>query len=515
MDESQKEPSLIRAAQYVRMSTEHQQYSTDNQSDIILEYAKINGMEIVRTYADEGKSGLTIAGRPSLQQMLDDVEGGHADYEVILVYDISRFGRFQDSDEAAHYEYLCKKKKVRIDYCAEMFKNDGSLTSMILKSIKRSMAAEFSRDLSTKVFYGQCKLIHRGYRQGGIAGFGLRRMLVDTDGVHLQELKIGEKKSLQTEHVVLIKGPQEEVDTVHWIYDQFINHGKKESQIAAALNAKNITTDLGRLWNRGTINQILTNEKYIGNNIYNRQSFKLKKERVKNPPDKWIRNDDAFPALIEKDLFYTAQGMMLYRSRTYSKKEMISLLEELYRKKGYLSGIIIDQCDNLPTSNVYQSRFGSLLEAYKLVGFTPATDYSYLEINRRLRKWHPEVVSNVVSQIEDMGGDVEREEGTDLLTINREFTSSLVIARHKETPAGSSRWHLRFDATLRPDITIAVRMDSENKEIQDYYLFPNMDTTNTGLKLAVQNGIDVDAFRFDNLDYFFTLVKRVPIWRNR
>ncbi len=205
---------------------------------------------------------------------------------------------------------------------------------------------------------------------------------------------------------------------------------------------------------------------------------------MKNAPEKWIRNDDAFPALIEKDVFFTVQGMMLYRSRTYSKDEMLKLLEELYKKKGYLSGIIIDQCDNLPTSGVYQSRFGSLLEAYKLVGFTPATDYSYLEINRRLRKWHPEVVSDVVSQIEDMGGGVEREEGTDILTINREFTSSLVIARHKAMPNGGSRWHLRFDATLRPDITIAVRMDSENQDIQDYYLFPNVDTTNTWAEIS-------------------------------
>ena len=515
MDENQKTLPLIQAAQYVRMSTENQQYSTDNQADIILEYAKRKGMEIVRTYADEGKSGLTLSGRPSLQKMLSDVEAGNADYEVILVYDISRFGRFQNPDEAAHYEYRYKKHNVRVEYCAEMFENDGSLASMIIKNIKRGMAAEYSRELSTKVFKGQSRLIQMGYRQGGMAGFGLRRMLVDSNGVHQRELHIGEQKSLQTERVILIQGPQEEVDTVNWIYDQFINHGKKESQIAEALNTQNISTDLGRLWNRGTINQILTNEKYIGNNVYNRQSFKLKKERVKNAPEDWIRSDDAFPAVIEKDIFFTVQGMMLYRSRTYSREEMLKLLGELFKQKGYLSGIIIDQCDHLPTSGVYQSRFGSLLEAYKLVGFTPDIDFSYIEINRRLRKKHPEVVSDVVTQIEGMGGGVEREQGTDLLTINREFSSSLVIARNKIMPSGRSRWHIRFDATLRPDITIAVRMDSENQEIQDYYLFPNIDTTNTGMKLAVHNSIDVDAFRFDNLDYFFKLVKRVPIWRHR
>ena len=51
---------MYRAAQYVRMSTEHQQYSTENQGDKIREYAARRNIEIVRTYADEGKSGLRI-----------------------------------------------------------------------------------------------------------------------------------------------------------------------------------------------------------------------------------------------------------------------------------------------------------------------------------------------------------------------------------------------------------------------------------------------------------------------
>src|SRR5207302_5410101 len=91
----------IRAAQYVRMSTEHQQYSTSNQADIIRDYATRRGFEIIRTYAEEGKSGLTVAGRDSLRCMIDDVQTGQADYSAILVYDISRWGRFQDADESA------------------------------------------------------------------------------------------------------------------------------------------------------------------------------------------------------------------------------------------------------------------------------------------------------------------------------------------------------------------------------------------------------------------------------
>ena len=68
--EAQHINGAFKAAQYVRMSTEHQQYSTQNQADKIQEYADKRGIEIVKTYADEGKSGLSIGGRAALQRLL-------------------------------------------------------------------------------------------------------------------------------------------------------------------------------------------------------------------------------------------------------------------------------------------------------------------------------------------------------------------------------------------------------------------------------------------------------------
>ena len=124
--------SPVRAAQYVRMSTEHQRYSTQNQSDAIAQYAAKHGMMIVRTFSDDGKSGLNLEGRASLLQLLEEVQSGQADFSVILVYDISRWGRFQDADESGYWEYVCKRAGVAIHYCAEQFVNDGSLPSVIL-----------------------------------------------------------------------------------------------------------------------------------------------------------------------------------------------------------------------------------------------------------------------------------------------------------------------------------------------------------------------------------------------
>ena len=64
---SESKPSAARAVEYVRMSTEHQQYSTENQREIIRQYAERRGMVIVRTYTDAGKSGLRIDGRDALK----------------------------------------------------------------------------------------------------------------------------------------------------------------------------------------------------------------------------------------------------------------------------------------------------------------------------------------------------------------------------------------------------------------------------------------------------------------
>lgn len=140
---------MLCAAEYVRMSTEHQRYSTENQANTIRKYAASHQLEIVRTYADEGKSGLSLDGRDALKKLIDDVQSDRADFQAILVYDISRWGRFQDADESAYYEYICKRAGIRVEYCAEQFENDGSPVSKIVKGVKRAMAGEYSRELLT------------------------------------------------------------------------------------------------------------------------------------------------------------------------------------------------------------------------------------------------------------------------------------------------------------------------------------------------------------------------------
>ncbi len=129
---------LIPAAQYVRMSTEHQQYSIDNQKEVIAAWAALNAYEIVCTYEDKGKSGLALKNRAGLRQLLTDVAATHV-FEAVLVYDVSRWGRFQNSDEAAHYEFLCHEAGVPVQYC-ESFINDGNVPSLKMKAVLRRLA---------------------------------------------------------------------------------------------------------------------------------------------------------------------------------------------------------------------------------------------------------------------------------------------------------------------------------------------------------------------------------------
>lgn len=508
-----EQPTLFRAAEYVRMSTEHQQYSTDNQRDKIREYAARRSIEIVRTYADEGKSGLRIDGRASLQQLIKDVENGTADFQIILVYDISRWGRFQDADESAYYEYRCRRAGIQVAYCAEQFENDGSPVSTIVKGVKRAMAGEYSRELSAKVFAGQCRLIELGYRQGGPAGYGLRRVLIDQNGSIKSELTRGEHKSLQTDRVILMPGPENEIHTVNLMYRWFIDEGLVESEIAGRLNGMAVRTDLDREWTRTTAHEVLTNEKYIGNNVYNRISFKLKKLRVTNTPDMWIKKEGAFEPIVPPDVFYTAQGIIRARTRRYTNEELIERLRSLYKNRGILSGLIIDETDGMPSSSVYAFRFGSLIRAYEMVGFTPDRDYRYLEVNRFLRNLHPDIVAQTEKKIAELGGRVVRDTATDLLQVNGEFSVSLVLARCQTHDSGRHRWKVRFDTSLVPDITVAVRLEQNNQSALDYYLLPRLDFGQPRLSLADQNAVEFESYRFDTLDYLYGMAGRTRLRR--
>jgi len=128
-----------------------------------------------------------------------------------------------------------------------------------------------------------------------------------------------------------------------------------------------------------------------------------------------------------------------------------------------------------------------------------------------IRDRYPTVVADVIEHIRQAGGAVVNDLTTDLLTINDEFTTSIVIARCQQRESGALRWLIRVDAGLRPDITVAIRMDAENRYPLDYYLLPSLDMTFEKLILAENNAFSLDTYRFNTLDYFIGMSERTRI----
>jgi DNA invertase Pin-like site-specific DNA recombinase len=374
---SKASKELVPAAQYIRMSTDKQEYSIQNQIEEIRAYAQMRGMNVVLTYSDSGKSGLTLNGRDGLKQLLADVQGSDVGFKTILVYDVSRWGRFQDVDESAYYEYMCRRAGIGVEYCAEQFSNDGSSLATIIKNLKRAMAAEFSRELSVKVFAGISRIVELGFRPGGGAGYGYRRLLVGSNGSVKCVLGRGEQKCISTDRVRLVHGPPLEVETVRWIFAAFVRERKSEAQIAASLNEKGITNSTGRRWSHATINQLLRNEKYIGNNVWNQTSFKLKKRMVQNDPEIWIRADGVFEPIVDRPQFEAARTIFekrrLFtcrgRRKGLSDEQMLMALRGLLWGHGYLSMGLIERSAFIPSTALFGKRFGGLKQAYRLIGY--------------------------------------------------------------------------------------------------------------------------------------------------
>jgi DNA invertase Pin-like site-specific DNA recombinase len=383
----------VPAAQYLRVSTERQEYSLDCQSARIATYAQENGFTVCQTYCDEAKSGLELGRRSGLSQLLQDVVAGKQRYRAILVYDVSRWGRFQDPDEAAHYEFLCKAAGVRVHYCAEHFSNDGNLSSLILKTLKRVMAAEYSRELSEKVFAGMTRVVSKGFRTGAHPGYGFRRMLLSADGIPRHQLVAGEQKSIATDRVLLVPGPAHEVFWVREIYRLFISEHKTFAGIATDLDERGAPFLKGKRWSDHAVKRILTHPKYKGTAIYNRTTERLCSKSRKVPASEWIVVPNAFEPLVEPRTFEAAQETLRQKFRLRSNEQVLEQLKSLLKTHGYLSTALLRPHGLSPGGMI--RRFGSLIKAYELIGYQ--TPYKKTALNRiHVRQIRSELMQHLV-----------------------------------------------------------------------------------------------------------------------
>jgi DNA invertase Pin-like site-specific DNA recombinase len=457
------------------MSTEHQQFSIENQTAVIAEYANSHDFEIVHTYSDEARSGIDLLHRPGLKRLLADIENGKADFRAVLVYDVSRWGRFQDADESACYEFLCRRAGVNVIYCAEPFANDLGVVASLMKTLKRTMAALYLRELSDKVFAGQCRLVRKGFKAGGVAGYGLRRLLLSPEGNAKAILRYGERKSLVTERVTYDLGPVNEVRIVRKIYSLFLDAGLNCEQIARSLNENCIPYPRGRSyqrksWNGQMIKRILTHPKYSGAAVFNRKSQRLRSKAKWNPREQWVIQANSFPAMISCKRFDAAQRRFADSVSHRSSERLLNELRSFVRKHGRVTQLMLAEDTSMATACTYVKRFGSFSRALALAFPEPTGGLSESERRARLKL---RLQDNLAESLAAQNINAMRRNGVFRSSAHNPLLVDVACCRVLKN--GELRWEIRYPLTGIEGLScITLRLGVDNDLPFDYVLIRSL-----------------------------------------
>ncbi len=502
----------IPAAQYLRMSTERQEYSLDNQAAALARYAEEHGFAIVRTYQDAGRSGLTIRERKGLKDLLTDVVGGHAGYRAVLVYDVSRWGRFQDLDEAAHYEWLCKSEGIPVHYAAEQFGGGDGMANVVLKALKRTMAAEYSRELGVKVYAGKKRLAALGFHEGGAPGYGLRRVMVSAEGRVKQVLRDGDNKSLTTDRVLLTLGPAKEVRWVKWLYSQAIK-GRRPADLVKELNLRKVPWQNSRPWTLYAVSQVLTSPKYAGVNLWGRTSSRLQTKAKPEPMERWVVKRGAFPAIVSEQTFDKAQKALRNQTYYHSNAEIIRRLKRLLKSRGVISESMIDRCRSLPSVNTLRLRFGSMKKVYDLIGFHPPSTYTIRAESSHLSDALRKKTISQIQAIHPRDAALMKENGRlrEVIVCRGLGAVSLLLCRSYKERGGLRYWMLFTRPSERGLPALVCLLSPSNESVEAYYVVPNIDALRK-LKLTPNDPWFRRGIKLRSLADLRPAVKEVREW---
>lgn len=469
--------TLVPAAEYVRMSDEKQEYSIKNQQDAIREYAASHGFRVVKTYADPDRTGVEATRRAALQELLKDAISGHAEYKAILVYDVSRWGRFQNNDEGAHYEFLCQRSGIPLHYCAEPFSNDGTAMSSLVKALKRSMAAEFSRELGEKVHRGKDHLFRLGFWVGGKAPFGYRRMMVSADGKHKQLMQQGEHKNIKTDRAILVPGPPCERNCIRLIFSMAAE-GCGATAISRELNKRGMFRADAKPWRPCSVFYILENPKYYGCDVRNRTAHRLQEKVTRIEPQYWMLNPGACPPIISQAQFERATTSRPKRADQYwSDKEILRCVRRVLKTKGRLSETLLQKARGMPALSTIKRRLGNCHQFYPQIGYHLDTvdciGNIHCEATLTLRR---KVVSEIERlfpnrvQITHLPGKTRS-----LLLVDNILVVSVVVCRARRYKSGTLGWPLCPNDGERHYITLACQMNEAQTRVLRYFLLERTD----------------------------------------
>jgi DNA invertase Pin-like site-specific DNA recombinase len=456
------------AAEYIRMSNESQVYSLDNQKAAIKQYADSHQFTVVQTYTDGARSGVTIRSRKGLRQLITDVVEGSNRYQTILVYDVSRWGRFQDTDESAHYEFICRSAGISLHYCAEPFQNDGSLASSLMKSLKRSMAAEFSRELGVKVHRGKSRLAGRGYNVGGRTPFGFRRQIVSEDPSRCRVLESGQRKNVRAERLILVPGPSEEVECVRAIFKMVVEDRMTTAEVGRSLNSKGFSFR-GRRWRAKQVAYILTNPEYAGISVWGRSTQRLGSSRVSLAPDRWTLKPDSFTPIVSLSEFDRTQELLQHDvGRTFwTDDRVLRASAKLLKERGTLSYQLFDRSEGMPRSKTLR-RFGFADLCERLGHKLPQRFFAVSAAIRNTLQLHQEIIETFADRFPN---DLSLVPGRwPRLLLDNQAVISLLLCRQKP----ERRWRISPVPNDRANVTIICRLNITNSGAKDFFVFPRM-----------------------------------------
>lgn len=305
---------MRKVALYVRHSTDQQEGSTVSQIDELQRYCAQNNREVVRIFEDKGQSGTSFLKRPAFVEMLKLVESGKADFDEILVYDESRWGRGVNPRENSYWKMHLERFGVLVNVINSRSTRGNDIGSYVVEVVESAEASEYSKKLSRATLRGMKDNARKGFSSGGTPPYGYRRIAVDkVTGIKTRDLQPGEHVNADSEKSKWDLGDPLEVQVVKRIFAEKVK-GIGDVTIADMLNKECISPPrLGRWrnqdgrWSGGTIRTILRNCTYTGTYVYNvHPQSHLKgpeKEAWINKKEDWITTENAFPAVISRELF--------------------------------------------------------------------------------------------------------------------------------------------------------------------------------------------------------------------
>jgi len=444
-----------RAVAYYRHSAQdRQENSIPIQQEEVRKWAEEHGIEIIREFADPGKSGLNAEGRPAFTEMMDEWVKQKHDFDYVLCLDVSRWGRFQDIDMSAQYSAECKKHGKQVIYTTIGKPRENDPLYPVYVQFERFRAAQYSKELSDKVWRGCVKIAEQGYWAGGVPPYGLQRLLLDESREPVGILEPGQRKSIQNQRVTLVEGDPAAIAIIQRIFHEFVEQGHSEYRIAEGLNAEGILSPGGLRWSAGMVIDRLRNEKYAGTMVYNQTSQKLKTPRRVNSPEHWVRTPGAFEGIISYEQFVQAQQILARRRRKYQSEEMIAQLKALYRKYGLFHSSLLRVMEDAPAPATFAHRFGGLDLAFQQM-YSKPRDRARELVHDRIRQHVPEVLPYA-----------------DFLVLDQRMT----IAVQPAVPISrgyAAYWPFRPDARRVIDITLGVLLSEPDEfEILGYVALP-------------------------------------------